>query len=111
MRMVRVRDKVYRNRSGLRFNASFVDCTSVFVKSVIRTANIISITVMLHSGGGARETPVRSSYTLKPEKSVVIIYTSQNVITKPLHRTVGNPMKPPLWWSCYLSASKLMTNL
>ena len=34
MRMVRVREKVFRNSSGFRFNVSFVDCTSVFVKSV-----------------------------------------------------------------------------
>ena len=32
MRMVRVREKVFRNSSGFRFNVSFVDCTSVFVK-------------------------------------------------------------------------------
>ena len=31
MRMVRVREKVFRNSSGFRFNVSFVDCTSVFV--------------------------------------------------------------------------------
>ena len=37
MRMVRVREKVFRNRSGLDFNVSFVDCTSVFVKSVLAT--------------------------------------------------------------------------
>ena len=37
MRMVRVREKVFRNRSGFRFNVSFVDCTSVFVKSVLVT--------------------------------------------------------------------------
>ena len=33
---------------------------------------------------------VRSTCTIKPEKSVKIIYTSQNI--KPLHRTVGSPM-------------------
>ena len=27
MRMVRVREKVFRNSSGFRFNVSFVDCT------------------------------------------------------------------------------------
>ena len=37
MRMVRVREKVFRNSSGFRFNVSFVDCTSVFVKSVLAT--------------------------------------------------------------------------
>ena len=31
MRMVRVREKEFRNSSGFRFNVSFVDCTSVFV--------------------------------------------------------------------------------
>ena len=34
MRMVRVREKVFRNSSGFRFNVSFVDCTSVFVYHV-----------------------------------------------------------------------------
>ena len=38
MRMVRVREKVFRNRSGFRFNVCFVDCTSVFVKSVLETS-------------------------------------------------------------------------
>ena len=38
MRMVRVREKVFRNSSGFRFNVSFVDCTSVFVKSVLETS-------------------------------------------------------------------------
>ena len=37
MRMVRVREKVFKNNSGFRFNVSFVDCTSVFVKSVLAT--------------------------------------------------------------------------
>ena len=31
-------------------------------------------------------------FTLKPVKSVVIIYTSQN--NKPLHHVVGSPMNP-----------------
>ena len=35
MRMVRVREKVFRNSNGFRFNVRFVDCTSVFVKSVL----------------------------------------------------------------------------
>ena len=52
-------------------------------------------------GGGScncRDVPVknnpraRSSYTLKPVKSVIIIYTSQN--NKPLHHAVGSPMNP-----------------
>ena len=30
-----MREKVFRNSSGFRFNVSFVDCTSVFVKSVL----------------------------------------------------------------------------
>ena len=34
MRMIRVREKVFRNSSGFRFNVRFVDCTTVFVKSV-----------------------------------------------------------------------------
>ena len=32
-----MREKVFRNSSGFRFNVSFVDCTSVFVKSVLAT--------------------------------------------------------------------------
>ena len=40
MRMVRVKEKVLRNSSGFRFNVSFVDCTSVFVKSVLETSHI-----------------------------------------------------------------------
>ena len=32
-----MREKVFRNSSGFRFNVSFVDCTSVFVKSVLET--------------------------------------------------------------------------
>ena len=35
VRMVRVREKVFRNISGFRFNVSFVDWTSVFVKFVL----------------------------------------------------------------------------
>ena len=38
MRMVRVREKVFRNSSRFRFNVSFVDRTSVFVKSVLETS-------------------------------------------------------------------------
>ena len=38
MRMVRVREKVFRNSSGFRFNVSLVDCTSLFVKSVLWTS-------------------------------------------------------------------------
>ena len=38
MRMVRVREKVFRHSSGFRFNVSFVDCTSVLVKSVLETS-------------------------------------------------------------------------
>ena len=34
----------------------------------------------------------RSNYTLKPVKSVIIIYTSKN--NKPLHHAVGSPMNP-----------------
>ena len=33
--MVRLREKVFRNSSGYKFNVSFVDWTSVFVKSVL----------------------------------------------------------------------------
>ena len=33
-----MREKVFRNSSGFRFNVSFVDCTSVFVKSVLETS-------------------------------------------------------------------------
>ena len=33
VRMVRVREKVFGNNKGSRFNASFVDWTSVLVKS------------------------------------------------------------------------------
>ena len=35
MRMVRVREKVFRNSTGFRFNVCFVNCMSVFVKSVL----------------------------------------------------------------------------
>ena len=45
MGMVRVREKVFRNSSGFRFNVSFVDCTSVFVKSVLEAS--ISFTYIL----------------------------------------------------------------
>ena len=38
MRIVRVSEKVFRNSGGFRFNVSFVDCTSVFVKSVLETS-------------------------------------------------------------------------
>ena len=31
--------KVFRNSSGFTFNVSFVDCTSVFVKSVLVQSN------------------------------------------------------------------------
>ena len=33
-----MREKVFRNSSGFRFNVSFVDCTSVFVKSVLEAS-------------------------------------------------------------------------
>ena len=33
-----MREKVFRNSNGFRFNVSFVDCTSVFVKSVLETS-------------------------------------------------------------------------
>ena len=36
--------------------------------------------------------PIKSSYSLKPAKSVIIIYTSQN--DKPLHGLVGSPKNP-----------------
>ena len=42
---VRVREKVLTNSSGFRFNVSFVDCTSVFVKSVLETS--LSFTYIL----------------------------------------------------------------
>ena len=45
MRMVRVREKVFRNSSGFRFNVSFADCTPVFVKSVLETS--LSFTYIL----------------------------------------------------------------
>ena len=38
MRMVRVREKVFRNSSGFRFSVIFVDCTSAFVKSVLEAS-------------------------------------------------------------------------
>ena len=43
--MVRVREKVFRNSSGFRLNVSFVDCTSVFVKSVLEMS--LSFTYIL----------------------------------------------------------------
>ena len=45
MRMVRVREKVFRNSSGFRFNVSFVDYTSVFVISVLEVS--LSFTYIL----------------------------------------------------------------
>ena len=42
---VRVREKLFRNSSGFRFDVSFVDCTSVFVKSVLETS--LSFTYIL----------------------------------------------------------------
>ena len=33
-----MREKVFRNSSGFRFNVSFVDCSSVFIKSVLETS-------------------------------------------------------------------------
>ena len=45
---------------------------------------------------------VRSSYSLKPVKSVFLIYTSQN--NKPLHHTVSSPMNPIMG---VLSSTKL----
>ena len=41
-----MREKVFRNSSGFRFNFSFVDCTSVFVKSVLDTS--LSFTYILY---------------------------------------------------------------
>ena len=38
MRMVRVREKVFRKSNGFRLNVSFVDCTSVFVKFVLKAS-------------------------------------------------------------------------
>ena len=35
MRMIRVREKVFRNSPGFRFNVCLVDCMSVLVKSVL----------------------------------------------------------------------------
>ena len=37
-RMVRVREKVFRNSSGFICNVSFVEWTSVFVKSVLEAS-------------------------------------------------------------------------
>ena len=45
MRVVRVTEKVFRNSSGFRFNVSFVDCTPVFVKSVLEAS--LSFTYIL----------------------------------------------------------------
>ena len=42
---VRVREKLFRNSRGFRFDVSFVDCTSVFVKSVLETS--LSFTYIL----------------------------------------------------------------
>ena len=41
-----MREKVFRNSSGFRFNLSFVDCTSVFVKSVLEAS--LSFTPKFH---------------------------------------------------------------
>ena len=57
-----MREKVFRNSSGFRFNVSFVDCTSVFVKSVLETSlsgideglkNELKFTFVLLTGASA----------------------------------------------------------
>ena len=50
IRMVRVREKVFRKSSGFRFNVSFLSCTSVFVESVLQASpsftHILQITTV-----------------------------------------------------------------
>ena len=53
MRMVRVREKVFRNSSGFRFNVTFVDCTSVFVKSVFETSLSFTYLYCMDAGNGS----------------------------------------------------------
>ena len=62
-----MREKVFRNSSGFRFNVSFVDCTSVFVKSVLETS--LSFTYILgprskFSSGRAKEECVKENFFL-----------------------------------------------
>ena len=50
MRMVRVREKVFRDSSGFRVSVIFVDCTSAFVKSVLETSLSFTYTNQLQKG-------------------------------------------------------------
>ena len=50
MRMVRVREKVFRNSSGFKFSVIFVDCTSAFVKSVLEASLIFTYTNQFQKG-------------------------------------------------------------
>ena len=49
-----MREKVFRKSSGFRFNVSFVECTSVFVKSVQT-----SLSVSPGGGGYSHTVPIR----------------------------------------------------
>ena len=49
-----MREKVFRNSSGSGFNVSFVDCTSVFVKSVLETVKF-HLYIVNYNGKKERE--------------------------------------------------------
>ena len=60
--MVRLREKVFRNSSGYKFNVSFVDWTSVFVKSVLEakvTKNCVEDSVGVNIFSGIKITILR----------------------------------------------------
>ena len=80
MRMVRVREKVSRNSSGFRFNVSFVDCTSVFVKS-----NFAGLQAHRKRWKSARASPT-PHHTLNEERTAR--FTAQ-----PLSALVATPQK------------------
>ena len=72
MRMVkRVREKAFSNSSGFRFNVTFVDCTSVFVKSVLETS--LSFTYILY---GSRQRARRrlACRLYQPLSALVCVY-------------------------------------
>ena len=95
----REREKLDGGREGGRVSLSFSPL-SPFPFSLFLTSHVSTLVTQtkqcLSLLRWFKETPVRSSFTFKPEKSVVIIIysKSQNIILKPLHRAVGSPMSP-----------------
>ena len=95
----REREKLDGGREGGRVSLSFSPL-SPFPFSLFPTSHVSTLVTQtkqcLSLLRWFKETPVRSSFTFKPEKSVVIIIysKSQNIILKPLHRAVGSPMSP-----------------